>query len=472
MPGKRNRGAPSPAAARPLNLLRYFTSAGIVVVLVLALGTLATGRTLVDRALLALERDEADSVVEDIGNLLRERGLLSGAAGGIDPQVETDVRRVMANYGVVDFSLRNPSGRALLELGEPGAGRPWPEGERSARRGEAVSRWAGAASVSAHGEQIETCAPVRDEQGRVLAVARVRRDFSPALRDTRVWLLRLAGVSLIFGGGVFASLWLLVRKADRILHEQRTALDALGRRKDEFYAICSHDLRSPLLSAHAGCRLLLERIGVSGQQREIVHENLRAVASALRLIDNLLDLARIEAGADRLQPEPTDVNEVVAQVVAGQRLVATARGIELSFDAPPEHCVVTADRLKLRRILDNLVGNALRHAPGAPVTVCMEVRAAEVRVAVRDRGQGIPPERMATIFERFNHGAGGARREGTGLGLSIAREFAEQHGGAIEVDSRPGQGAVFTLVLPRGAAAPPAGTAPPADAEQVLHLSR
>ncbi|HEY7961930.1 MAG TPA: ATP-binding protein [Solirubrobacteraceae bacterium] len=229
----------------------------------------------------------------------------------------------------------------------------------------------------------------------------------------------------------------------------------------------SHDLRSPLTAiSTAGEALALD--GLSAQEREelasVIIEETRRLS---RLVDNLLDLSRLEAGAAEPRREWTSVEELLHAALAE----LTAREQEFSLSIDRELPLVLVDSAQLERAFVNVLENARRHSGGHPVSVraraVRNLAGADGRLIVRvvDRGPGIPPAQLERVFEPFYRAgtaAGGHR--GSGLGLAIARGFTEANGGALHVESLPGQGATFVFELPLGAqpeqAPEPAGAEP------------
>ncbi len=226
---------------------------------------------------------------------------------------------------------------------------------------------------------------------------------------------------------------------------------AVERMKDEFISVVSHELRTPLTSIRGSLGLL-----ASGKFGELPAQGGRLIEIALdnterlvRLVNDILDLERIEAGrADlhlRVQPL-APVLTAARDAVAG---VAEQAGISITLDLPP--VVVAIDPDFMVRAFTNLLGNAIKFSPaGSEVSVTGAVVGPDLRVAVTDRGRGIPADRLVRIFERFEQVDASDAREkgGTGLGLAITRSIVERHGGRIEVDSVLGEGTVFAVVLP------------------------
>jgi len=234
--------------------------------------------------------------------------------------------------------------------------------------------------------------------------------------------------------------------------------------KTDFVSLVSHELRTPLTSIIGFAALLLEgEIGPlnATQRRSLtaVHRQAKRLAA---LISNLLDVSRIEAGQVSLRQEPVDL-EAMAQAVL-QELQPQARAKNLAMDlvAPPDLPVVRGDPERLTQVLSNLVGNAVKFTPpGGRVELTLDGEEGELKIRVRDTGPGIPLADQPRIFDKFYQVERVATRKsgGTGLGLAIVKGIVEAHGGRIEVESTPGQGASFTVSLParaRAAAAAPA----------------
>jgi signal transduction histidine kinase len=229
-------------------------------------------------------------------------------------------------------------------------------------------------------------------------------------------------------------------------------LQELDRLKNEFFANVSHELRTPLTLILTPVEDLLSR-DIGGELRSALSVIRRNAHRLLRLIDDLLDLARLDVGGLRLHVAEVDLIDLASRVVDAARAAAEARGMTLLLEAGPTPIVVHGDPHRLEIVLTNLVGNALKFTPDAgKVVVRVSGDGAGGRVEVEDTGPGIPDEELGRIFDRFYQVEGSARRRqgGAGIGLSLAKKLAELHGGDVSVKSRVGEGSTFSLSLPPG----------------------
>ncbi len=266
-----------------------------------------------------------------------------------------------------------------------------------------------------------------------------------------------------------------VRRADASAQEALAASAA----KSSFLAQVSHDLRTPLHSI-LGMAELCQQPGATVSPLQAAGTIQTAGESLLRLVNDLLDFSRIEAGRVELAPEPFRLAALLAPVTQMLDVVARRKGLALraTIDpGTPDGWLGDADRI--RQILLNLVGNAVKFTERGEVVVTVAAGAGRLRFAVRDTGPGIAPERLATIFEPFTRGdlAQARRIEGTGLGLAIVRRLAEAMGGTATVCSTPGEGSCFTVELPLPPAAEaelpprtPASAPAPVAVRAALHV--
>ncbi len=244
-----------------------------------------------------------------------------------------------------------------------------------------------------------------------------------------------------------------------------TAYQRLERAKDEFLAVAAHELRSPLTAVRGFTDQLLrrERERATAEERDLRGLTLLSeeVGHMLRMVDNLLDVSRLDAGQLDLQVQSVDVVQLAQRVLDQQRMTATSQDLVLFTDS--DELYVLCDALRIRQVLINLVGNALKYSPsGSQVEVRISVRSLsrpdepaglpqrsqrEVLFAVSDMGAGIEPELQARLFERF-YRVKYRREEGLGLGLYLSREFVLLHGGQIWVESAVGKGSTFYFTLP------------------------
>jgi diguanylate cyclase (GGDEF)-like protein len=230
------------------------------------------------------------------------------------------------------------------------------------------------------------------------------------------------------------------------------ALEELNRLKNEFISIASHELRTPMTAIMGFSEILLDSPDL--QEREVIsmiHEEAVYLAA---LVENLLDVSRIEGGNISIEPTTVDLSDTVLPPLL-HALGISASTHTLTLDVSPDARWVHADRTKLNQILTNLIGNAIKYSPRGG---CVEVKVRTgadtkmVVISIRDQGIGIHPDHLERIFERFyrvdqseTQGIGG-----TGLGLFISRHLAELHGGHVWAESQPGEGSTFHLVLPAG----------------------
>jgi signal transduction histidine kinase len=251
-------------------------------------------------------------------------------------------------------------------------------------------------------------------------------------------------------------------RANARLKDAIAAAEGASRAKSDFLAVMSHELRTPL-NAISGYTELLS-MGIYGDVTDAQQEALARVARSQRhllsLIDDVLGFARLESGQARFDITDVALVDTLSAVETIAGVQAQARGIELELAPCPASLLVRADADKLRQVMLNLVTNAIKFTPpGGRIRVSCEDAAREVHVRVADTGPGIAPDRIDAIFEPFVQGDRALNRpsEGVGLGLTISRDLARGMGGTLAVASTLGNGAVFTLTLPRAGATAPAG---------------
>ncbi len=247
--------------------------------------------------------------------------------------------------------------------------------------------------------------------------------------------------------------------ARKTLLEENQQLHDLDRMKDDFVAAVSHELRTPLTSITGYLELVLdgEAGALNAEQIQFLGVAQRNTGRLLRLVGDLLFVARVEAGKMALDTSPVDLHTLVFESVEAASLGAEAKEIELllSTDAIDP---IEADPARLAQVIDNLVSNAIKFTPrGGRVEVRSFAEGGYAVVEVGDTGMGISAEDQAQLFERFfrTESATSSAIQGTGLGLAIAKAIVEAHGGEILVESQVGSGTTFRVTLPLGAVASP-----------------
>jgi hypothetical protein len=248
----------------------------------------------------------------------------------------------------------------------------------------------------------------------------------------------------------------------------RGVAERISRMKDELIAVLSHELRSPLNAIMGWTHVLLKRGGdaITMQGLTAVERNVRTQA---RLITDILDMSRLTMGKMHLTIEAVDPVVVMQDAIAAMRGTADEAGLTLLLEAQPAHRTIRADSGRVQQIVWNLISNAIKFsARGGEVRVRLADEDEGVRIAVIDQGQGIAPEFLPRLFDRFTQDDIGSNRlqGGMGLGLSIVKQLAEAHGGHVSAYSRgPGHGARFEVFLPAAPAVQPLPADAPAAAE-------
>ena len=238
----------------------------------------------------------------------------------------------------------------------------------------------------------------------------------------------------------------------REIADKSRQLEAASRHKSEFLANMSHELRTPLNAIIGFSEVLTEKMfgDINDKQAEYLKDILESGRHLLSLINDILDLSKIEAGRMELDPTDFDLPGVVDNALILVRERATRRGITLGRTIDGRLGTIRGDERKVKQVLLNLLSNALKFTPeGGRIDVGAGLRDEVAEVSVTDTGIGIAPADQEAVFEEFRQvGAAERKAEGTGLGLALSRKFIELHGGTIAVKSQLGTGSTFTFTLP------------------------
>jgi signal transduction histidine kinase len=225
-----------------------------------------------------------------------------------------------------------------------------------------------------------------------------------------------------------------------------------SRHKSEFLANMSHELRTPLNAVIGFSEVLAEGMfgELNDKQAEYITDILESGRHLLSLINDILDLSKIEAGRMELEPSEFDLPAAIDTALLLMRERASRKGIELGRAVDARLGIVRADERKVKQVLLNLLSNALKFTPeGGRIDVRAQVRDGMAEISVTDTGDGIAAADQAAVFEEFRQVGDSAKRvEGTGLGLALSRKFVELHGGRIWVTSQLGNGSTFTFTIP------------------------
>jgi signal transduction histidine kinase len=228
-------------------------------------------------------------------------------------------------------------------------------------------------------------------------------------------------------------------------------LETASRHKSDFLATMSHELRTPLNAIIGFSEVLHEQMFGELNERQLAYvgDVLEAGRHLLSLINDVLDLAKIEAGKMELELSKVTLPELLRSAVSMHSERAARGGIELGLLTDPQEITIIADERRLRQIVFNLLSNAVKFTPAdGRIDVFARLDDGQVAIAVADTGPGIAAEDLGTIFEEFEQAGDGKQAEGTGLGLPLSRRLVELHGGRLWVESEVGKGSTFTLTLP------------------------
>lgn len=240
----------------------------------------------------------------------------------------------------------------------------------------------------------------------------------------------------------------------RELAKKNSELGRLNEQKNQFLGIAAHDLRNPLEVILTYSQFLIDEAAgrLDPEHLDFVHTIRSSSEFMLRLVDDLLDLAKIESGRLDLDLSEVDLAEVLERNVSRNGTLAQKKEIEVLLRCDPGLPALRIDALKIEQVLNNLIGNAIKFSPpGSTVEVRAEESGGRVVLAVRDEGPGIPAEDLDLLFRPFSRAGArpSAGEKSTGLGLAIVKRIVEGHGGEIRVESEQGKGSTFFVTLPR-----------------------
>jgi len=482
---------PAPAPPRSFRLLRYFSATSAVAILLVTAvlswsyhvkevndqvtGAEARNTVMAQTFANAVFPRYAGHLIQPFTNAAALRDAPETA------RLHESIRAMSRRVPVTKIKIYNRSGVAMYssvrdEIGENKSGNP---AFRAALDGRTVSELTHRGSMSASEGRIEnvdvvsTYIPIDgDNDGQSEAVFELYSDVTDAMAMvTRQTRNLTAGLVVVFAA-LYGILVLIVRHADKILQRQyrelkengealrrsEEAAAAANRAKTEFLSSMSHELRTPMNAILGFAQLLESEPGTTlgASQKRFIHEILKAGRHLLELINEVLDLARIEAGKLTISVEPVSISAVLRECLPLVQNMARERSIELTLPPQvPDRCVM-ADYMRLKQSLLNLLTNAVKYnRDGGTIRMAVSASGSErFRVSVADTGPGIPEARRAELFRPFNRlGLDAAAVEGTGIGLAITERLVKAMGGEIGFESEWGRGTTFWIDLPSAPAA-------------------
>ncbi len=445
-------------------------------------------------------KQQSDRILEKMSRFAREYSAMSGQEE-IDGRVNSLARELDASVLVIDASGRTVSWSAQRGMGRRGMGMGWrmhgpvlpveKEDVQSVLSGKTVVK-RGSSQFFDY-EVILAAVPLQNG-GEVAGAVFVYTPLAPIKADLRaineavIYSLLLgiaASILLAFllsriisrpiqkinslaramAGGDFG-LQVPVRSEDELgmlaasindlsrqLREKIETIEKIDSARRSFVASISHELRTPLTIMQGYTEALMDGLARDEGQREKYLNNIYEEAVRLRrLVDDLLDLRRLESGLISMRVDRADISEIIRQVADQFNETVAEKKVAVRTDLPGERLLARGDPDRLKQVIINLVDNAVRFSPESEeVEIRGEEAGGRIRVLVKDRGPGLSPEDRQLIWERFYRAGGdrAGRHSGSGLGLAIARQIIELHGGEIGVEGRPGGGSAFWFTVDR-----------------------
>jgi signal transduction histidine kinase len=297
--------------------------------------------------------------------------------------------------------------------------------------------------------------PWATAHGAVTGVFETRETFEGIVTRPDGMNLAYAGVPLPDGGMLLTYIDISdSKRVEMALIERNEALEASDKLKSTFLSHVSYELRTPLTTIIGFSDLLAEPpIGpLAGKQKEYLEDIRTSSSKLLAVINDILDLATIDAGALELKLGPVPVRDIAEAAQLGVRDRLAKAGLTLDIQVAPDLDVITADRQRMTQVLFHLLSNAIGFSPeGSVITLACRREDGMTAFAVQDQGVGIPEEYQASVFGRFESRSQGSKHRGVGLGLAIVKSLVELHGGQIRLRSAPGVGTTVTVLIPEGA---------------------
>jgi PAS domain S-box-containing protein len=440
---------------------------------------LARARDLAGRAALAVDNAR---LYQEVEHAEKDARFISEAGAALASSLDYEaalqnladlVVPVLAEYCIIDITEDSSIRRVATAHYDPAQA----EFLRGTRRSPDELRWGPALEVAETGEPKLFPVLTRDLLEDMAANAEQLKSFD-TLNPGSMMLIPLTARGHTFGVTTLAGVdgrrkfdqndldlaVDLARRAALLVDNARLYREAVdaNRAKSDFLAVISHELRTPL-NAIMGYTGLLDA-GVAGPLNPEQANQLRRIDVSARhlleLIEEVLTFSRMEMGREEARIRPTDLGSLLREAAGRIEPLARNKGLDYQLEIPPDRHIILTDSAKLRQIITNLLSNAVKFTDRGGIKISARLTESEIRIDITDTGIGIPPEQMARLFEPFWQQEQGTTRRvgGTGLGLSVSQRLATLLGGTIAVESTPGQGSTFSLIIPRsqmGSEAPP-----------------